>query len=222
MLSWAVPKGPSYDPRDRRVAMHVEDHPISYNTFEGTIPANQYGAGSVIVWDRGTWTPIGDPRKGMEEGKLVFALHGQKLAGQWELVRIRKPGERQDPWLLFKKRDAYARSKEEYDVVTALPDSVVAKPLGALSLPPRPVADNRIATVAKRPADLAGAEKAAALPAKLAPQLATATEKLPAHGADRKRQRAPLHASRSRLDQENAGAGERAGRPRLVGGLARR
>ena len=178
MLSWAVPKGPSYDPQDKRVAMHVEDHPISYNTFEGTIPPNQYGAGSVIVWDRGTWTPIGDPRKGMEEGKLVFSLHGQKLQGQWELVRIRKPGERQDPWLLFKKRDAYARAKAEFDVVSALPDSVVAKPLGPLSLP-RAAPDRRIATQPKRPRDLAGAVRAA-LPAKLGPQLATATETLPA------------------------------------------
>ena len=84
----------------------------------------------MIVWDRGSWSPVGDPREGLAQGKLVFDLHGQKLAGRWELVRIRKPGEeRQDPWILFKKRDAHARPRAEYDVVSALPDSVVAKPL---------------------------------------------------------------------------------------------
>ena len=75
MLSWAVPKGPSYDPAEKRMAVHVEDHPLSYNTFEGTIPAKQYGAGTVIVWDNGTWDPVGDPREGMTKGKLVFNLH---------------------------------------------------------------------------------------------------------------------------------------------------
>ena len=128
MLSWAVPKGPSYDPKDKRMAVRVEDHPISYNDFEGTIPRGQYGAGTVIVWDRGTWVPAGDPRQGLADGKLVFALHGHKMHGTWELVRIGKPGERQIPWLLFKKRDAYARPKAEYDVVTALPDGVSARP----------------------------------------------------------------------------------------------
>ena len=81
LLSWAVPKGPSFDPSDKRMAIHVEDHPVSYGSFEGTIPPKQYGAGTVIVWDRGTWEPVGDPREGMAEGKLVFKLHGEKLAG---------------------------------------------------------------------------------------------------------------------------------------------
>ena len=141
MLSWAVPRGPSYDPQDKRMAVRVEDHPLSYNTFEGAIPPKQYGAGTVIIWDRGTWEPVGNPRKGLEEGKLLFTLHGQKLAGLWELVRIAKPGERQVAWLLFKKHDAYERPRAEYDVVTALPDSVVAKPLGPASKP----ADKRTA-----------------------------------------------------------------------------
>src|SRR5512141_814852 len=123
LLSWAVPKGPSFDPADKRMAIHVEDHPVSYGGFEGTIPPKQYGAGTVIVWDRGTWEPVGDPRAGMEAGKLVFRLHGEKLAGLWELVRIRKPNDRQDPWLLFKKKDEWARPAAAYDVVSALPDS---------------------------------------------------------------------------------------------------
>src|SRR6186713_1104171 len=130
LLSWAVPKGPSYDPSKMQMAIHVEDHPLDYASFEGTIPPRQYGAGTVIVWDRGTWEPEGDPRDGMAKGKLVFRLHGEKLAGLWELVRIAKPGDKQDAWMLFKKKDAWARPIAEYDVITALPDSVVARPLG--------------------------------------------------------------------------------------------
>ena len=130
LLSWAVPKGPSYDPESKRLAVRVEDHPLGYASFEGTIPANQYGAGDVIVWDRGTWEPVGNPAEGMTAGKLVFRLHGEKLAGMWELVRISKQGARQDKWLLFKKRDEWARPLSEFDVVRALPDSVVTHPLG--------------------------------------------------------------------------------------------
>ncbi|HSH90769.1 MAG TPA: DNA ligase D [Ramlibacter sp.] len=159
LLSWAVPKGPSYDPADKQIAIHVEDHPLEYGGFEGTIPKGQYGAGTVIVWDRGTWEPTVDPRQGMKEGKLVFKLHGHKLNGLWELVRIAKPGDKQDTWIFFKKRDRDAKPRAHYDVISALPDSVVAKPLKAEAagngdgLPP-------------------GAELAP-LPAKLAPQLAT-------------------------------------------------
>lgn len=129
LLSWAVPKGPSFDPADKRMAIHVEDHPLSYGTFEGTIPPKQYGAGTVIVWDNGTWEPVGDPHEGLTKGKLVFHLHGQKLNGLWELVKIAKGGEKQEAWILFKKRDSYARPKAEFDVVSAFPDSVIAKPL---------------------------------------------------------------------------------------------
>ncbi|MBS0445048.1 MAG: DNA ligase D [Proteobacteria bacterium] len=170
MLSWAVPKGPSYDPTERRMAVQVEDHPVAYNTFEGTIPKGQYGAGSVIVWDRGTWEPIGDPHAGLAEGKLVFALHGQKLRGAWELVRIAKPGERQIPWLLFKKRDGRERSKSSYDVVSALPDSVVAKPAATPDAAKAEPADALAAAVRAQP------------PARLAPQLATLSTGLPRGG----------------------------------------
>ena len=174
MVSWAVPKGPSYDPAVKQMAIHVEDHPLSYNTFEGTIPKGEYGGGTVIVWDRGTWEPVGDPRAGLTKGKLLFKLHGQKLAGLWELVRISKPGEKkQDQWMLFKKRgDAWARPLAEYDVITALPDSVVERPLGLVEQrePPAP-AGGRLANSAVV-ADLSEAVDAP-LPATLAPQLAT-------------------------------------------------
>ena len=120
LLSWAVPKGPSFDPSKMQMAIHVEDHPLGYASFEGTIPPKQYGAGKVIVWDHGSWEPVGDAEDGMAKGKLVFRLHGEKLAGLWELVRIAKPGDRQDPWMLFKKRDEWARPLAEYDVIAAL------------------------------------------------------------------------------------------------------
>ncbi len=125
LKSWAVPKGPSLDPADKRMAVHVEDHPIDYGGFEGTIPKGQYGAGTVIVWDNGTWEPVGDARAGYRAGKLKFQLHGKKLHGGWTLVRMHgREGERQEPWLLIKERDESARPAAEYSVVDAEPDSV--------------------------------------------------------------------------------------------------
>ena len=182
LLSWAVPKGPSYDPSKMQMAIHVEDHPLDYASFEGTIPPRQYGAGTVIVWDRGTWEPEGDPRDGMAKGKLVFRLHGEKLAGLWELVRIAKPGDKQDAWMLFKKKDAWARPLAEYDVIAALPDSVVARPLGLVEeREPRAAPASALAAtaVAATQADMAAAVRAP-LPAKLEPQLATLAATAPA------------------------------------------
>ncbi|MBA3476953.1 MAG: DNA ligase D [Lautropia sp.] len=184
MLSWAVPRGPSYDPVDKRMAVHVEDHPISYSSFEGTIPKGQYGAGTVIVWDRGGWEPVDDPQEGMQKGKLVFRLHGEKLAGIWELVRISKPAAKQDQWILFKKRDEWARPLSDFDVIAALPDSVVIQPLGPIEErePRTPPAATRAEAAAVAPApaeaDLSRAV-AAKLPAKLAPQLATLSSTAP-------------------------------------------
>src|SRR5687767_7556218 len=86
LLSWAVPKGPSLDPADKRLAMHVEDHPLEYGGFEGTIPKGQYGGGTVMLWDRGTWTPVGDPEAGYAKGHLKFDLDGEKLRGRWALI----------------------------------------------------------------------------------------------------------------------------------------
>jgi bifunctional non-homologous end joining protein LigD len=152
LLSWAVPKGPSLDPADKRMAIRTEDHPLAYAGFEGRIPAGHYGAGEVIVWDRGTWAPLGDPRAGLATGKLAFMLAGHKLQGAFELVRLRDPQGGKEAWLLFKKRDAHARPRAEHDVVRDAPGSV----LHATTRAP------------------------AALPATLAPQLATAAEVTPA------------------------------------------
>ena len=126
MMSWAVTRGPSLVPGDKRLAIHVEDHPIEYNKFEGTIPKGQYGGGTVMVWDRGTWTPDHDPHKGMAKGHLDFELHGDKLKGHWHLVRMRKrPGERQEPWLLIKATDEFARKKSAPDILEEMPDSAM-------------------------------------------------------------------------------------------------
>ncbi len=110
LASWAVPKGPSPNPADKRLAVHVEDHPLEYGDFEGIIPAGNYGAGAVIVWDRGRWVPIGDPRDGLAKGKLLFDLEGFKLHGRWTLVKIKK-GEKE--WLLIKERDGHVAQSAE-------------------------------------------------------------------------------------------------------------
>ena len=109
LKSWAVPKGPALDPAEKRLAMHVEDHPVDYADFEGIIPPGNYGAGAVIVWDRGVWIPRADPSEGLKKGKLLFELRGYKLRGLWTLVRTKR-----DPkeWLLIKERDGWARSGE--------------------------------------------------------------------------------------------------------------
>src|SRR6187431_2084370 len=115
LRSWAVPKGPSLDPAEKRLAVHVEDHPIDYGGFEGVIPEGEYGGGTVIVWDRGTWEPLGDAAEDYRQGKLKFRLHGKKLHGAWMLVRMKpRPNERGENWLLFKERDDEARPLSEY------------------------------------------------------------------------------------------------------------
>ena len=127
LLSWAVPKGPSLDPSQKRLAIHVDDHPLSYGGFEGSIPAGQYGAGDVIVWDRGVWQPHGDPHAAYAAGKLTFTLVGQKLSGDWALVRTHLKGRgAQEQWLLIKEKDAQARAAADYDIVQAEPDSVLS------------------------------------------------------------------------------------------------
>ena len=122
MKSWAVTRGPSLDPGEKRLAVHVEDHPIEYNTFEGTIPQGEYGGGTVMIWDRGTWIPEGDPHKGYAKGHLVFDLNGEKLHGRWHLVRMHaRDGERHENWLLIKAKDEWARGPRDKDILEEQP-----------------------------------------------------------------------------------------------------
>jgi bifunctional non-homologous end joining protein LigD len=126
LKSWAVPKGPDTDPSQKRLAMHVEDHPIEYGNFEGVIPQGEYGGGTVMLWDRGTWEPVGDAWKGYREGRLKFVLHGEKLQGGWMLVRKggRSGGENERHWFLFKERDQYAGGRKS--ITERLPLSVAS------------------------------------------------------------------------------------------------
>ncbi len=129
MLSWAVPKGPSLDPSEKRLAMRVEDHPIEYGSFEGNIPKGEYGGGTVMLWDRGTWEPDhGDPREHLEQGHLKFYLYGERLRGRWMLVKTKGYGKggkpQQNSWLLFKERDEEVRPKEAFSAVEEWQTSV--------------------------------------------------------------------------------------------------
>ncbi len=203
LLSWAVPKGPSLDPQDKRLAMHVEDHPLEYGGFEGVIPPKQYGAGTVMVWDRGTWIPQGDPVEGYAKGRLKFQLDGEKLKGGWTLVRTHgsKYGNGKQAWLLIKENDEFARRGVDARVVETEPDSVISgRSLDDIARnrehvwhSNRSVAENvragAVSTKKKKPAtrarsaialaELAGA-KAARLPETLTPALATLVDEIPA------------------------------------------
>src|SRR5436305_5036919 len=128
LRSWAVPKGPSLDPGEKRLAVHVEDHPLDYGGFEGIIPKGQYGGGTVLLWDRGTWTPEeeGDPVAAYRKGKLKFRLDGEKLQGGWTLVRMhgRQGGDNGENWLLIKENDDTARPGSGDAIVQERPESV--------------------------------------------------------------------------------------------------
>jgi bifunctional non-homologous end joining protein LigD len=126
LKSWAVPKGPSLDPAQKRLAMMTEDHPVEYGSFEGIIPQGEYGGGTVLLWDNGTWEPLEDPHRGLREGRLKFTLEGHKLRGAWMLVRTKGRQARDDgrSWLLIKERDGEVRPIAEYDVTQARPESV--------------------------------------------------------------------------------------------------
>lgn len=193
LKSWAVPKGPSLDPKAKRLAVHVEDHPVEYATFEGNIPEGHYGAGDVIVWDRGVWTPLSDPADAYAKGKLKFELQGEKLGGVWNLVKTHIPG-KQEQWFLIKHQDEFARPEADYDVVKALPDSVLsertliprkrgAKPASAKSAKstaekPEPVEKVPAPRKKSAKAQLVGAEPAE-LPDLIKPELATLVESAP-------------------------------------------
>jgi bifunctional non-homologous end joining protein LigD len=127
MKSWAVTRGPSLVPGEKRLAVQVEDHPIAYNKFEGTIPEGEYGGGTVMIWDRGRWEPLEDPHKGLAKGHLSFTLQGQKLHGGWHLVRMRrKTGEKRDNWLLIKQHDGAERSADDRDILEEQPLSATS------------------------------------------------------------------------------------------------
>ncbi len=201
LMSWAIPKGPSLDPADKRLAMHVEDHPIEYGGFEGVIPKGEYGGGTVMVWDRGTWTPNGDPVAGYAKGELKFTLDGEKLKGGFVLVRTRgskyggKSGDK--AWLLIKEKDAFA-SPSNGAIVDAAPDSVVTgRTIDEIAHAKKHVWHSKLSVGAnvragaivsssKAPkratkasvASVPGAKKAA-LPALLAPVLATLVDRAP-------------------------------------------
>ncbi|MGB8037196.1 MAG: DNA polymerase ligase N-terminal domain-containing protein, partial [Pseudolabrys sp.] len=126
MKSWAVTRGPSLVPGEKRLAVQVEDHPIAYNKFEGTIPQGEYGGGTVMIWDRGHWQPEDDPHKGLAKGHLAFTLAGEKLSGGWHLVRMhRRAGEKRDNWLLIKQHDEAERSARDTDILEEKPLSAV-------------------------------------------------------------------------------------------------
>ena len=200
LKSWAVTRGPSFVPGEKRLAVHVEDHPLDYGGFEGTIPKGEYGGGAVIVWDRGSWTPIGDPHKAYKKGHMEFELEGEKLEGRWHLVRMgHRPGEKHDNWLLIKGEDEFARNESEPDILEREPNSVVSgRPVEALE-GEAPGWSSKTGRIDKntRPAKKTKAEdeqpsapdidplkvrkaKKGALPNFLEPQLATLVPKPPA------------------------------------------
>lgn len=193
LKSWAIPKGPSLDPSEKRLAVHVEDHPLAYRTFEGNIPKGQYGGGDVIVWDRGIWEPKGDPQAGYQAGRLEFSLHGEKLSGSWNLVRTRSKGSSdKEQWLLIKSRDESATTQAEYDVVSARPESVLSGDLlpgdRDKSTARKSTRDAnttaRLAKPARSPVSAGKAKKAGAcigkIPDEFSPQLATLASDPPA------------------------------------------
>ncbi len=141
LWSWAVRKGPSLDPADKRIAVHVEDHPLDYAGFQGTIPDGQYGAGTVETWDRGTWEPVGDPEAAMQKGELTFVLHGTRLNGRFHLVRLKpKPTQRsrQDNWLLIKGHDEAERAGTDAAAIEAEIPAPKSKAVSKPDGPPAP------------------------------------------------------------------------------------
>ncbi len=208
LKSWAVPKGPSLDPSQKRLAVHVEDHPIDYAEFEGTIPPKQYGAGTVLIWDRGTWLPIGDPHDGYRRGVLKFRLDGRKLHGAWALVRMHprgksdRRGDGKDNWLLIKEKDDGAKRGREAEIVERSTESVTSgrqlediasgqprrRTSSGSSRRARPADHGTSFSPARsvagphvpslKPSDLSGARQAPQ-PERLLPQLATLVGKVP-------------------------------------------
>ena len=173
LWSWAVPRGPSLDPKDKRLAVHVEDHPLDYANFEGTIPAGQYGAGVVEIWDRGTWAPVGsDPAGDIRRGEMKFTLDGSRLHGRFVLIRLKpRPNERQESWLLIKEHD-------EHEKPGVGVDQMSEQTLGPVETP----APKRRAKPAAMPGAPAPGARPGPLPEHQEPQLASLTEEPPDTG----------------------------------------
>ncbi len=207
LKSWAVPKGPSLDPSRKQLAVHVEDHPLAYADFEGTIPKGEYGGGTVMVWDQGTWESQEDPAKSYQAGKLKFTLHGEKLQGNWMLVRMGgQAGEDGKNWLLMKEKDSAARPTQDFDITKEEPLSVVSgrdlpdiaeglptsskkqkdkssatasrRKLTAPKKSSKPERQRHFSRMVKKAAPT-GARKDSLLPARLEPQLATLVSEAP-------------------------------------------
>jgi bifunctional non-homologous end joining protein LigD len=199
LKSWAVPKGPSLDPSVKRLAMHVEDHPVKYGDFEGIIPEGEYGGGTVMLWDRGTWEPVGDPHTSYRTGKFKFKLHGEKLRGGWMLAkRSRSTTGKDNEWFLFKERDEEARtdgrqivddqplsiaSGRDLDQIAVDQDKVWRsnRTNGKLSAKPKRAAMKRKTRKAKSievPSGLQGAKRSA-MPRRVEAQLATLAKEAP-------------------------------------------
>ncbi|MFO7963019.1 MAG: DNA ligase D [Desulfobacterales bacterium] len=188
LKSWAVPKGPSLNPSEKHLAVHVEDHPIEYGDFEGVIPEDQYGGGTVMVWDKGEWEPLGDPQEGYEQGKLKFRLKGKKLKGEWVLARMsEKSGETGRNWLLMKKKDDYARKDSDFDAVSAVSgrsmDEIARDRdrVWSSSEATGPSASTSSNPSEELPTDIASLPgiRRQAFPRKAAPQLATLVKSVP-------------------------------------------
>jgi bifunctional non-homologous end joining protein LigD len=195
LLSWAVPEGPSLVPGRKRLAVHVEDHPVEYGGFEGVIPEGEYGGGTVMIWDRGTWQPEKDPARALAKGHLKFSLDGEKLKGAWHLVRMaKKPRERQESWLLIKSDDEAARPEEAPDILTERPlsaatgrdldaiardqDRVWSSDKGEVTPPPKKRGRGKPQAVPVDPAGIAKAKRSD-LPDFVEPCLATSAEHSP-------------------------------------------
>ena len=166
LWSWAVTRGPSFDPSEKRLAVHVEDHPLDYAGFEGNIPKGSYGAGSVVIWDQGTWVPEGDAAAGMKKGHLSFELVGKKLKGSWHLVRLKpRDKEKRDNWLLIKAKDEFAT--DEGDILESAPESIKS------GLTNEEIAEGKKPKVVKAPKSRLVRKKSTAMPGFIPPALAT-------------------------------------------------
>lgn len=187
LKSWAVTRGPSLVPGEKRLAVHVEDHPLEYAGFEGTIPKGEYGGGTVIVWDSGNWKPIGDAHRQYKKGHMEFELEGEKLKGRWHLVRMHgKPGEKRENWLLIKGEDQFAREAGDPDILEEEPQSVKTGRVIADVEDEAPGWSSKTGPINKKPVfkqakaePLPKRAKKAAMPQFIEPQLATLVSAAP-------------------------------------------